>query len=69
MAILEAFEIDGGPSGMWWDILENGNWLTTVEIDDFGDYLDSARFHGYDVLVNTFESWLKEIDDECMAAE
>lgn len=68
---LYAYEIDDG-SSVYWDIFtEEVNsesyspvYLTTIEADDFGDYLDTARGLGYDLSINTYSSWLKEIEDE-----
>jgi hypothetical protein len=67
---LYAYEIDDG-SSVYWDIFTedrgesyNPIYLTTVEAEDFGDYLDTARGLGYTLLINTYESWLKEIDDD-----
>jgi hypothetical protein len=68
---LYAYEIDDD-SSVYWDIFTedvhpdtyNPVYLTTVEVDDFGDYLDTVRGLGYDLFINTYSSWLKEIDNE-----
>ena len=39
-------------------------YLTTVEAEDFADYLDTVRGLGYDLFINTYSSWLKEIDND-----
>jgi hypothetical protein len=68
---LYAYEIDDG-SSIYWDIFTeevnsesyNPVYLTTVEANDFGDYLDTVRGLGYTLLINTQESWLKEIEND-----
>jgi hypothetical protein len=58
---LWAYEMDwfGADSTSWeiWDESNGDKPVCTVESDDFGQWLDSARCLGYDVLINTLESW------------
>lgn len=62
----ELLEFDGKEWGQYWDIYTNENPydppVTTVESEDFGDYIAELLTEGYidDILVNTYESWLDE---------
>ena len=63
--ILHAFEIDSdGRGDNYWIITDGVAEVTKVEVDDFGDYLDTVRSMNYDVRINTLESWFA---NECVA--
>jgi len=53
-----AYEMDGGPSGRAWIIMnENGDVLDSQDSENFAEILDFWRALGYDVIINTYESW------------
>lgn len=59
MKVLKAYEMDGGPSGIYWEVYHDSiDMPDHVNAADFGDYLTVARAQGYDVEINTHESWL-----------
>ena len=66
MTTLVAYQIDSGRGDPYWEIYSNDNphdpAVTTVEGEDFGDYVADLLTSGYveDILVNTYESWLVE---------
>ena len=55
-----AYEMDAGPNGIYWEVYGDGmEYILSVDADDFGDWLSHALSKGFDVSVNTFESWLE----------
>jgi len=55
---LYCYEIDNGPHSRVWEIHDDSfDMPSTVEPDDFGAWLANARTLGYDVYINTYESW------------
>lgn len=53
-----AYEIVDGHGGHAWVIMnENGDVLDSHDADNFGNILDFWRVLGYDVIINTYESW------------
>lgn len=56
---LYAYEIDcfGNGDVIWEIFTEYHEFLSTQQAENFGNFLDSALAFGYDVLINTYESW------------
>ena len=53
--------MDSGPLGRYWEVYEdNRQDVEHVQPDEMGDYIDNVRRNGYDVLINTYESWENE---------
>jgi hypothetical protein len=58
---LYCYEIDA-LGGRWWEVYDDNDdveqqYISTVEPDEFGGWLANARTLGYDVYINTYESW------------
>jgi hypothetical protein len=45
--------------GRWWEIYWNidNDILLSIEPDEMGDWLDAMLAMGYDIFLNTLESW------------
>ena len=44
--------------GRWWEVYsESDEHVSTVEPDEFGGWLANARTLGFDIYINTYESW------------
>lgn len=58
MTKLYAYEIGGIPQAHWWEVYdESDDYVSTVEPENMGAWLANARTLGYDVYINTYESW------------
>lgn len=60
-----AYEVDwfGGDDNDWEVFVDDEPTpFVTVKAADFGDWLDFVRECGYDVYINTLESWEAMID-------
>ena len=44
--------------GRWWEIFDDSGFLQSIEPENFGDFLDFCRSINYDVLLNTYDSWI-----------
>jgi len=58
---LYCYEIEA-LGGRWWEVYDDNDdveqqYICTVEPDDMGAWLANARTLGYDVYINTYESW------------
>ena len=52
-----AYEMES-MGGRWWEVWDiNGVMVASIEPDDFGDFIDFSLSIGYDVKINTQESW------------
>jgi hypothetical protein len=61
MTKLYCYEIEA-LGGRWWEVYDDNDdveqqYISTVEPDEFGVWLANARTLGYDVYINTYESW------------
>jgi hypothetical protein len=57
-----AYEIEDSETNTYWEIQgEDGELLTTIEENEFSEYLDNIRLMGIDCLINTLDSYYKEI--------
>ena len=67
MSKLYCYEIEA-MGGRWWEVYdESDDHVSSVEPDDFDEWLANARTLGYDVYINTYESW-EAMEGECNAA-
>ena len=55
--IVYAYEIEA-IGGRWWEIFDDSGFLESIEPEFFGDFIDFARTINYDVIVNTYDSWI-----------
>ena len=57
MSKLYCYEIEA-MGGRWWEVYdESDDYVSTVEPDEFGGWLANARTLGFDIYINTYESW------------
>ena len=67
MSKLYCYEVEA-IGGRWWEVYdESDRRVSTVEPDEFGGWLANARTLGYDVYINTYESW--EAMDEFLSED
>lgn len=59
MNLLKAYEMDGGPTGIYWEVygeIEEG-MPDNVKPDDMGDYIADIVSQGRDMEIKTLESY------------
>lgn len=54
--IFYAYEMEA-MGGRWWEIHDDSGFLQSIEPENFGDFIDFTLSMGYDVHINTYESW------------
>lgn len=56
--MMHLYEVDGGPSGTWWDIYDsNHDYLRTVDIDKIDSVIKVYQAGGLDFCLHTLEEY------------
>lgn len=56
MSKLYCYEMEA-MGGRWWEVYDESDGYVSIDTDEFGGWLANARTLGYDVYINTYESW------------